>query len=97
MDKADIVILLKAGMKPGEIFWVLADIQKAQGQMIGIPTLHDKRIAEIDQEARGLVSQLNALHWAGAKDRAQMIVRLQTRLEGFNDLVERAAALAGRH
>jgi hypothetical protein len=65
--------------------------------MIGIPTLHDKRIAEIDQEARGLVSQLNAIHWAGAKDREKMRERLETRLESFCDLIQRAAALAGRH
>jgi hypothetical protein len=65
--------------------------------VIGIPTLHDKRIAEIDQEARGIVSQLNALHWAGQKDRQAMRDRLASRLEGFCDLVERAAALAGRH
>jgi hypothetical protein len=65
--------------------------------MIGIPTLHDKRIAEIDQEARGLVSQLNAIHWAGAKDREKMRERLSARLDNFNDLVDKAAALAGRH
>jgi hypothetical protein len=38
----------------------------------------------------------NAMHWAGAKDREKMRERLEARLEGFCDLIQRAAALAGR-
>jgi hypothetical protein len=64
--------------------------------MVGIPTPHSFRVAEIDQEARGIVSQVNALEWAGARDRKQMIERLESRLADFCDMVERAAILAGR-
>jgi hypothetical protein len=37
------------------------------------------------------------MHWAGAKDREKMRERLEARLEGFCDLIQRAAALAGRN
>ena len=64
--------------------------------MIGIPTPHSIRVAEIDQEARGIVAQVNALGWASPKDRKVMCDRLGERLEGFVDMIERAAVLAGR-
>jgi hypothetical protein len=64
--------------------------------VVGLPTPHSIRIAEIDQEARGIVSQVNALNWAGVNDRKQMIERLEARLEGFCDMIQRAAVLAGR-
>jgi hypothetical protein len=64
--------------------------------MVGIPTPHSIRVAEIDQEARGIVSQVNAMNWAGEKDRELMFDRLNDRLAGFCELVDRAARLAGK-
>jgi hypothetical protein len=64
--------------------------------VIGIPTPHSIRIAEIDREARGIVSQVNALNWAGEKDRELMIDRLNERLADFCNMIDRAAVLAGR-
>jgi hypothetical protein len=60
-----------------------------------IPTAHDRRLAEIDTVAQGIVTQLMTMHRANGKDRLRMRLVLRERLQDFIDMAMQAADQAG--
>jgi hypothetical protein len=63
--------------------------------MPGIPTDHDRRLANIDMQARSILGHLTTLHWANPKDRERMRMTLRERLQDFCNDVMNAADQAG--
>jgi hypothetical protein len=57
-----------------------------------IPTDWDRKLGDIDMQARSIVAQLTSIHWCGApKDKDRMRMTLRERLQSFCDDVLSAA------